>query len=61
MERVGASFLIAGVVTFLLGFVLQGLLPVLTLRKVPVQTIKEIAQSIPDDFVQLAADYLEEF
>lgn len=61
MERVGASFLIAGVVTFLLGFVLQGLLPVLTLRKVPVQTIKEIAQSIPDDFVQLAADYPEEF
>jgi cbb3-type cytochrome c oxidase subunit II len=61
MERLGASFLIAGVITFLLGFVLQGLLPVLTLRKVPVQTIDEIARQIPDDFVQLAADYPEEF
>jgi hypothetical protein len=61
MERVGAAFLIAGVVTFLLGFVLQGLLPVLTLRKVPVQTVTEIAQHVSDDFVQLAVDYPEEF
>jgi len=45
----------------LLGFVLQGLLPVLTLRKVPIRTIAEIAQHIPDEFVQLAADYPEEF
>ena len=36
MERFGASFLIAGVLTFLLGFFLQGLMPVITLRKLPI-------------------------
>lgn len=61
MERFGAAFLIAGVVTFLLGFVLQGALPMLTLRKVPVKSIDEIAQRVPDEFYQLAKDYPEEF
>ena len=61
MERLGASFLIAGVITFLLGFFLQGLLPVLTLRKVPVQSVSEIAQQVPETFVQLAAEYPQEF
>lgn len=61
MERFGASFLIAGVITFLLGFFLQGLLPIVTLRKVPVASIEEIAQTIPPEFHQLAEDYPEEF
>jgi len=61
MERFGASFLIAGIVTFLLGFVLQGVLPILTLSHVPVESVDEIAQRIPDDFFQLAEDYPEEF
>jgi cytochrome c oxidase cbb3-type subunit 2 len=61
MERFGASFLIAGVLTFLLGFILQGLLPVITLRKLPIASVAEIAQTIPPEFHQLAEDYPDEF
>jgi cbb3-type cytochrome c oxidase subunit II len=61
MERFGASFLIAGVITFLLGFVLQGLLPVITLSKLPVASVEEVARTIPPEFFQLAEDYPEEF
>jgi len=61
MERFGASFLIAGVITFLLGFFLQGVMPVLTLRKLPVASVEEIAQHVPASFGQLAEDYPEEF
>lgn len=61
MERFGASFLIAGIVTFLLGFVLQGVLPILTLSNVPVATVDEIAKTIPGEFFQLAQDYPQEF
>ncbi len=61
MERFGASFLIAGIITFLLGFFLQGLMPVLTLRKQPVASVAEIAQTIPPEFPQLAEDYPAEF
>jgi cytochrome c oxidase cbb3-type subunit 2 len=61
MERFGASFLIAGVLTFLLGFFLQGLMPVLTLRKMPITSIEETAQTITPEFRQLATDYPEEF
>lgn len=61
MERIGASFLIAGVLTFLLGFFLQGLMPVITLRRLPVATVEEVAQQVPAEFYQLAQDYPEEF
>ena len=61
MERVGASFLVAGVVTFLLGFFLQGVMPVLTLRSVPVASIAEVTQNVPPEFMQLAEDYPTEF
>jgi cbb3-type cytochrome c oxidase subunit II len=61
MERIGASFLIAGVVTFLLGFFLQGLMPIITLRKLTVTPIEEIAKAIPPEFHQLAEDYPKEF
>lgn len=61
MERFGASFLIAGVVTFLLGFFLQGVMPILTLRHVPVRTVQEVAANVPAEFFQLAEDYPVEF
>lgn len=61
MERFGASFLIAGVVTFLLGFFLQGVMPILTLRRVPVRTVADIARDVPAEFFQLAEDYPDEF
>lgn len=61
MERVGATFLIAGVLTFLLGFFLQGVMPILTLRNVPVATIEEVAKQVTPDFHQLAEDYPDEF
>ena len=61
MERFGASFLIAGVVTFLLGFFLQGVMPVITLRKLPIATVEETAQTIPSSFYDLAEAYPEEF
>jgi len=60
MERFGASFLIAGVVTFLLGFFLQGVMPVLTLSKIPTRTVEEVAVITPQ-FEQLALDYPDEF
>ena len=61
MERFGASFLIAGVVTFLLGFFLQGVMPMLTLRNVAVASVEEVARTVPPSFVQLAEDYPAEF
>jgi cbb3-type cytochrome oxidase cytochrome c subunit len=61
MERLSASFLIAGVLTFLLGLFLQGLMPVITLRKLPVASVEEVAQHVSPDFVQLAQDYPDEF
>jgi cytochrome c oxidase cbb3-type subunit 2 len=61
VERFGASFLIAGVITFFLGFFLQGVMPVLTLRKLPIASIAEIAKTIPPEFTQLAEDYPDEF
>jgi cbb3-type cytochrome c oxidase subunit II len=61
MERFGASFLIAGVVTFLLGFFLQGWMPVITMRKLPVATVEQIAQTVPPSFVDLADEYPDEF
>lgn len=61
MERLGASFLIAGVITFLLGFFLQGVMPILTLRRLPVASVAEIAADVQPEFEQLAADYPEEF
>jgi cytochrome c oxidase cbb3-type subunit 2 len=61
MERFGASFLIAGVITFLLGFFLQGMMPVITLRKLPVASVEELARTIPAEFHQLADDYPDEF
>lgn len=61
MERFGASFLIAGVITFLLGFFLQGIMPVITLRKLPIASVEEIAKTIPPEFDQLAEDYPQEF
>jgi len=61
MERFGASFLIAGVVTFLLGFFLQGVMPVLTLSKIPTRSVEEMAQTITPQFEQLALDYPDEF
>jgi cytochrome c oxidase cbb3-type subunit 2 len=61
MERVGSAFLIAGVLTFLLGFFLQGVMPVLTLRGVPVATVEAVATPVPAAFAQLADDYPAEF
>ena len=61
MERFGASFLIAGVITFLLGFFLQGVMPIITLRKLPIVSVEELARTIPAEFYQLAEDYPEEF
>lgn len=61
MERFGASFLVAGVITFLLGFFLQGVMPILTLRKVPVESVAAVTQSVPPEFAQLAEDYPDEF
>jgi hypothetical protein len=61
MEKFGASFLIAGVVTFFLGFFLQGAMPVITLSSIPTETVAEVAQDVSPHFVQLASDYPDEF
>jgi hypothetical protein len=61
MERFSPIFLIAGVITFLLGFFLQGALPMITLKDVPVQGVAELAQRPPLEFYQLAEDYPAEF
>jgi len=61
MERFGASFLVAGVITFLLGFFLQGVMPVLTLRKVPIASVEDVTREVTPELAQLAEDYPEEF
>jgi cytochrome c oxidase cbb3-type subunit II len=61
MERFGASFLIAGVITFLLGFFLQGAMPIITLRKVPIASVADVTRIVPPEFIALAEDYPEEF
>ncbi len=61
MERFGASFLIAGVVTFFLGFFLQGVMPVLTLRKAHIATVAEVTRTVTPEFTELATDYPTEF
>jgi cytochrome c oxidase cbb3-type subunit 2 len=61
MERFGASFLIAGIITFFLGFVLQGVLPVVTLRKMHVASVEELTRTVTPEFGQLASDYPDEF
>ena len=61
MERVGSAFLIAGVLTLLVGFFLQGVMPVITLRHVPVATVEQVASRPPAEFFQLAEDYPAEF
>lgn len=61
MERFGASFLIAGVITFLLGFFLQGAMPILTLRKMPIASVADVTRNVPPEFTQLAEDYPDEF
>jgi hypothetical protein len=61
MERFGATFLIAGVVTFLLGFFLQGAMPIITLRNMKVASVEEVAGKVIPEFTQLAEDYPEEF
>jgi len=61
MERLGASFLIAGVLTFLLGFFLQGIMPVLTLRNVKIASAADVTRTVTPEFLQLAEDYPDEF
>jgi cbb3-type cytochrome c oxidase subunit II len=61
MERFGATFLIAGVVTFLLGFFLQGAMPIITLRNMKIASVEEVAGEVIPEFTQLAEDYPEEF
>jgi cbb3-type cytochrome c oxidase subunit II len=61
MERFGASFLIAGVVTFLLGFFLQGAMPIITLRNLKIASVEEVAGEIIPEFAALAQDYPDEF
>jgi cbb3-type cytochrome oxidase cytochrome c subunit len=61
MERFGASFLIAGVVTFLLGFFLQGAMPIITLRNLKIASVEEVAGEVIPEFAELAQDYPDEF
>jgi cytochrome c oxidase cbb3-type subunit II len=61
MERFGASFLIAGVITFLLGFFLQGVMPILTLRKVPIASVEEVTREVTPEQAELVEDYPDEF
>ncbi|MFQ5752173.1 MAG: cbb3-type cytochrome c oxidase subunit II [bacterium] len=61
MERFGAVFLIAGLITFVLGFFIQGFLPVLTLRDIPMKTMQEITEKIPMEFIELAEQYPQSF
>lgn len=61
MERFASTFLATGVVTFLLGFFLQGIMPVMSIRHLPVKTIEEVTQNPPPEFFQLAEDYPDEF
>ena len=58
MERFGASFLIAGVITFLLGFFLQGVMPVLTLTSIPTKfDARYVLEAIIDPSKDISDQY----
>src|SRR5262249_11954255 len=61
MERLGASFLIAGILTFPLGLFLPGLMPVITLPKLPVATVEQDAPPGSPGFAPPAGGYPHEF
>lgn len=54
MERVRAILLIAGVCFFALSFVLMGVLPIVSLSDMPVQTLAEVAPEVQESFKDLA-------
>lgn len=60
MTRIGSMFLVAGAATFFLGFFLQGIMPVMSMRHLPMKSVEAVATPTPD-FIQLAADYPVEF
>jgi len=61
MERVRAIFLIAGVFFFALAFVLMGVLPILSLSDMPMQTLAEVAPTVPYDWTERASRWPEPF
>jgi len=61
MDRFGTTFLVTGVATFLLGFFLQGVMPMITMRNVRVASLAEVAKDPTPEFLQLAQDYPAEF
>jgi cbb3-type cytochrome c oxidase subunit II len=53
--------LIVGILCFAFGTFWQAVAPWLTLRKIPVKTLEDIAKDIPPEFFMLAQDYPVEF
>jgi cbb3-type cytochrome oxidase cytochrome c subunit len=61
MERFGPVFLLAGLGTFVLAFVVMAALPWLSVARIETRSIAEIAAQVTPEFRDLALDYPDEF
>lgn len=61
MERFSFVFLTAGIGFFILSFVVSGWLPMLPVQDLEVQTIEQIVEKVPPDFVELREQYPQAF
>jgi hypothetical protein len=61
MERIRAICLIAGVFFFALAFVLMGVLPIMSLRDLPLMKLEEIATTVPWNWTEMATRWPDAF
>lgn len=61
MEKFKTIFLIAGLFFFALSVVIMAVLPWLSFQHEQIQTVSQLSQNIPVEFVDLAARYPENF
>lgn len=61
MEKFKTVFLVAGILLFAFSILVMAVLPWLSFRNEPIQTVKEMSQKITLDFVDLSQRYPESF
>lgn len=61
MERFSFIFLTAGIGFFALAFAVSGWLPMLPVKDMEVQTVEQLAEKVPIDFILLSEEYPEAF
>ncbi len=61
MEKFKTVFLVAGIILFVFSVLVMGVLPWLSFKDEPIQTVKQMSQKMTRDFVDLAERYPENF